>query len=120
MGASVTVMLSYDYCHFEVSKSTDEEVSNVQIDEMRKDCQRLADKAIRQYQIHKKAEEKRSLRHYDYEKAKAQVERILQKAEGDRTVNEMAIVKQFKDTDWAIHLMYDYQDEWEEEEADEH
>lgn len=51
---SVKIMLSYDYCHFEVCLGSDEEKSLQEIDDMRKDAQRLADKAVKQYQIAKK------------------------------------------------------------------
>lgn len=55
MPASVKIMLSYDYCHFEVCKSTDEELTNEQIDALRKDVQRLADKAVKQYKLKQQA-----------------------------------------------------------------
>jgi len=53
MSTSVKIMLSYDYCHFEVCKSTDEELTNNQTNELRKDVQRLADEAVRQYKVAK-------------------------------------------------------------------
>jgi len=49
MGASVKIMLSHDYCHFEVSKSTDDNITDKEINQMRKDVQKLADEAVRQY-----------------------------------------------------------------------
>lgn len=53
--ASVKVMLSYDYSHFEVSMTleNDEGLTKKKIDEARKDCQRLADRAVEQYKIAK-------------------------------------------------------------------
>lgn len=53
--ASVKVMLSYDYSHFEASMSleNDEGLSKEDIDLARKDCQRLADKAVGQYKTAK-------------------------------------------------------------------
>lgn len=53
MPASVKIMLSCDYCHFEICKGSDENLSNEQIDDMRKDVQRLANKAVKQYKIFK-------------------------------------------------------------------
>ena len=58
-GASVKVMRSYDFCHFEVSLSSvnDGEISSVEVDELRKEAARLADKAVEQYKIAKKLTE---------------------------------------------------------------
>ncbi len=55
--ASVKVMLSYDYSHFEVSMQVENEsgLSLKDIDEARKSCQRLADKAVGQYKTAKAA-----------------------------------------------------------------
>lgn len=48
--STVRILLSYDYCHFEVSKQIEgENITQVEIDKARKDCQRLADKAVGQY-----------------------------------------------------------------------
>ncbi len=53
--ASVKVMRSYDYCHFEVVLSADiypvlpYEGALEQIDDLRKEAARLADKAVHQY-----------------------------------------------------------------------
>lgn len=52
--ASVKVMLSYDYCHFEICLSSDNDMTLDQVDNLRKDAQRLADKSVSQY---KKAQE---------------------------------------------------------------
>ena len=48
--ATVKVMLSHNYCHFEVSKIIEanegEELTMKEIDTARIDCQKLADKAV--------------------------------------------------------------------------
>jgi hypothetical protein len=88
MGASVKIMLSYDYCHFEVCKSTDDGVNDKQIDEMRKDCQRLADKAVEQYKIAKECAARRQNGKYEAAQFAAKVRQILEKPEGERTVND--------------------------------
>ena len=121
MGASVKVMLSYDYCHFEISESTDDTVTTVQIDEMRKECQRLADKAVRQYQIAKGMADRRISRQGELETLQFQVTRIMKKPEGDRTVDELAKIKTLQDRNWAeyINQKYDYEDDWGEGEQNE-
>lgn len=56
--ATVRILISHDYCHFEVNKvieglvdehGTAMHLTNKEIDDARKDCQRLADKAVGQY-----------------------------------------------------------------------
>lgn len=53
--ASVKVMRSHDYCHFEVSLGYDAPATLEQIDALRKEAARLADKAVEQYKIAKRA-----------------------------------------------------------------
>jgi DNA polymerase III delta prime subunit len=115
MSASVKIMLSYDYCHFEICKGTDREVTDTEIDEMRKDCQRLADKAVKQYQVAKKAAERQSNNEYELRRMQNEVNRIRKK-EGDLTSKEMAILKAHEDKTWESRLRqrYDYEDDYEE------
>jgi len=109
-------MLSYDYCHFEFSKSTDEDVSNEYLDNMRKECMRLADKAILQYRIAKKQQFVRSAREEELRSMKFEVECVLRKLENDRTIGEIAKVKAFNDRNWEAYISerYDYEDTWDE------
>jgi len=120
MAASVKVMLWHDYCHFEVSKSTDQPVTDAEIDEMRKDCMRLADKAIAQYKTAKSAYMIRNARKEEYEREVRACNLIEAKAEGDRSPNEMARLKTLKDRDWQKYIdeKYDYQDDWEDHRDD--
>lgn len=108
--ASVKVMLSYDYSHFESSMSLENEagLSMKEINEARKNCQRLCDNAVRQY---KKAKEMAALRTNGDFKIRCfedEVTRIRAKDEQDRTVKEIAIVKQFEDENWRSQFDYDY------------
>lgn len=115
MGASVKVMLSYDYCHFEVCKSTDEQLPDTAIDDMRKDVQRLANKAVVQYQIYKRMEMIRNTRKSEREQQGREVERIEAKPEGTRTLDEVAKVKAYHDRNWDeyISAKYDFEDDYE-------
>ena len=116
MGPSVKVMLSYDYCYFEVAKSSDQDLTDKQVDDLRKDCMRLADKAIAQYKIAKEYQYKRSARSEERARMAREVEMINRKVEGDRTVSELATIKAFSDRNWEEYISerYDYQDddEW--------
>lgn len=110
-------MLSYDYCHFEVSMSleNDNELTTKDIDEARKKCQRLADKAVNQFKTAKMMVEKRSDGKYQMQNFKTECERILKKDEGNRTLNELAMLKQYQDENWQkqFDFSYDYDDDEE-------
>lgn len=56
MKASVKIMRSYDYNHFEVTLSSDEDMTLDEVNEMRKSAARLADQALLQYQLMKKVQ----------------------------------------------------------------
>lgn len=113
--ASVKVMLSYDYSHFEAAISLENEsgLSILDIDEARKKCQRLADKAVGQYKEAKSAAAKRSDANYKMQNFEAQCKSIKQKSEGDRTINEIAMLKQYEDENWRKQFYddYDYDDD---------
>lgn len=122
--ASVKVMRSFDYCHFEVCLSTSfektypEEIQNMplvaaEVDELRKVAARLADRAVEQYKIAKANYAKRETESRDRQWEVNRMEAIRQKAEGDRTVREQAELKAFDDATWAASREYDYQDDWE-------
>lgn len=113
--ASVKVMLSYDYSHFEASMSLENEngITIQEIDAARKGCQRLADKAVGQY---KKAKEMASMRsdgQYRMQNFEEQCKRIREKPKGERTVNEVAMLKQYEDENWRSQFdyQYDYDDD---------
>lgn len=111
MGASVKIMLSYNYCHFEVSKSTDQEVSNQEINEMRKDVQRLADEAVRQFIIAKKKMEDRDKLRWEKERLERHADIIRKKEETEWTAEEKGIMKQLDDEEYWNGHFYDYEDD---------
>ena len=114
MSASVKIMLSFDYCHFEICKGTDENLTNEQINDLRKDCQRLADEAVRQYQVAKH----HAAKLYSYEKKDfdRRIKGILEKVESDLTIEETAMLKQYRDEEFQKQFEpYDYDDEDERE-----
>jgi hypothetical protein len=113
--ASVKIMLSYDYSHFETAMSVENEsgLSMKDIDDARKDCQRLADKAVSQYKKAKEMATNRTDGEYRMQNFEAQCKRILEKSEGDRTINEIAMLKRYQDEDWQSQFdyRYDYDDD---------
>lgn len=108
--ASVKVMLSYDYSHFEASMSleNDNGLSVQEIDSARKDCQRLANKAVAQYKTAKEMAAKRSDGQYRMDNFESECRKIKQKDEQDRTVKEIAMLKQYEDEAWRDQFLYDY------------
>lgn len=108
--ASVKVMLSYDYSHFEASMSVENEsgLTMSDIDEARKKCQRLANKAVGQYKKAKQMASNRSDGEYQMRNFQEQCERIKAKDEQDRTIKEIAMLKQYEDENWQSQFMYDY------------
>jgi hypothetical protein len=114
--ASVKVMLSYDYSHFEASMSleNDKGLEIIEIDNARKVCQRLADKAVGQYKTAKQMAQERTDGEYRIRNFAQQCEAIAQKNEEDRTVKESAMLKTYRDEKWMdqfIYNDYDYDDD---------
>jgi hypothetical protein len=108
--ASVKVMLSYDYSHFEASMSleNDEGLTTKEIDESRKSCQRLTLKAVEQYKKYKQNASLRTDGQYKITAFENECKRIETKAEGDRTLNEIAMLKQYHDENWREQFEYNY------------
>lgn len=108
--ASVKVMLSYDYSHFETSMSieNDSGLTMEDIDTARKKCQRLSDKAVGQYKIAKEKSQLRQNGKFEMENFVSQCKRIQLKNEGDRTINEIAMLKQYEQEKWQEQFQHDY------------
>ena len=108
--ASVKVMLSYDYSHFEASMELENDicVSLQDIDNARKQCQRLADKAVAQYKVAKEMASNRNNGKYEMQNFEAQCLKIRDKSEHDRTLKEIAMLKQFENENWKAQFEYPY------------
>jgi hypothetical protein len=108
--ASVKVMLSYDYSHFEASMSleNDNGLSMNEIDTARKNCQRLADKAVSQYKTAKLQAANRNDGEYKMKNFEGECKRIKEKIEHDRTLKEIAMLKQYENENWQAQFEYDY------------
>lgn len=108
--ASVKVMLSYDYSHFEASMSLENEngLSITEVDSARKQCQRLADKAVSQYKTAKEMAAKRTDGKYQINNFEMEVQKIKLKSEEDRTLKELATLKEYEDEAWRAKFEYDY------------
>ena len=113
MKGSVKIMLSFDYSHFEVALSSDDEIDVKGVNALRKTAQRLADEAVRQYKKAKHTAELQSMDSYNRENFLREVEHIEAKPEQERTVREVAILKQHADDDWQAQFSheYDYDDD---------
>ena len=118
--ASVKVMLSYDYSHFEASMSleNDNGLSLKDIDDSRKNCQRLADKAVSQYKKAKEWAAKRSDGVYQMKNFESECLRIKAKDEHDRTLKEIGMLKEYEDQKWREKFAYEYDYEDDEDDQD--
>jgi hypothetical protein len=115
--ASVKVMRSHDYCHFEVCLSTslrDQLDAVGQVNALRIAAARLADKAVEQYKVAKRNAELALSDANKIEMLRYRHRDILTKPEGERTPEEMAIVKAVNDRAHHRRPIYDYEDEWDE------
>lgn len=114
--ASVKVMLSHDYSHFEASMSLENEsgIPLKDIDEARKNCQRLADKAVGQYKTAKLDANKLTATSYERQQLEKEVREIrVNKNEENWSVLEKAKVKALDD--YNHQTRYDYNDDGEYE-----
>lgn len=120
--ATVKVMRSYDYCHFEVTLKAQEffnsmyrtPISQAQIDELRKTAARLADKAVEQYKVAKDNAQRRERAEYNLDLMRERAAAIEQKPEQERTPEEQAILKTIADRAFALRRHFDYEDDWQE------
>ncbi|GAJ16085.1 unnamed protein product, partial [marine sediment metagenome] len=71
-------------------------------------AQRLADEAVRQYKLAKKMATKREGAEYERRHFMEHISVIQNKPEGERTVNEAAMLKQYEDEEWESQFDYDY------------
>lgn len=111
---SVKVMRSYDYCHFEIALSSSEELTLKQIDEMRKEAQRLVDKAVKQYRIAKADAGKRHGIEYTIMGLKDKVDIINENfPKSHWTPEQKAIIKEYEDSLFRQALYYNYEDDWD-------
>lgn len=115
-------MRSYDYCHFEVSLSMVESgnptftaITTQDVDKLRKEAARLADKAVAQYKV-AKAE---ALKLPKLMNDEWKISQIREKSDTERTPEEKARLKAYEDAvHRASHSEYDYDDDWDSHEDD--
>jgi hypothetical protein len=105
---TVRVMLSYDYNHFEVCLGVPDEATLGEINDVRKNAMRLCDEAIRQYKIAKELAAQRNDGACAMKNFEADCTRIKQKDPQDRTIKEIAMLKQYEDEEWRSQFKYDY------------
>lgn len=121
--ASVKVMRSFDYCHFEVALSTselseDQEKAKVQADALRKEAARLVDKAVQQYKVAKLNEQLADGDQWKREALERRAALARSKPESERTPEEKATLKKLEDDAYLNRRRYDYEDDWDEPEWD--
>ena len=96
MQASVKVMRSFDYCHFEAALSA--EVADLDgANELRKQAAILVDEAVRQYKIAKAKESKREWAERQTSEALAEMDRIKEKPRNEWSVHDAALMRAYED-----------------------
>jgi hypothetical protein len=108
--ASVKVMRSHDYCHFEVVLGSSQANTPEAVDELRKAAARLADKAVEQYKIAKLAHERTETIKQSWLLKSAE-----DKPEDERTPKDKAIIKYHSDAAFRARFDYDYEDDWQQD-----
>lgn len=111
--ASVKVMLSHNYNHFEASiiLENEEGLTTEEINEARKDCMRLCDKAIIQYNQAKHATNKLCGLDQARERLSIEVDKLKAK-DGELTPEEKARIKTLEDYNW--NRQFDYEDDFDD------
>lgn len=114
--ASVKVMRSHDYCHFEVCLSSNLSRTPMAVDALRKDAARLADKAVEQYKVAKHNAQRMDNDRINLIGLRYRLRNILAKPESERTPEEKAVVKTIEDRAHHNPRRYNYEDGFEEDE----
>jgi hypothetical protein len=115
MKASVKIMLSYDYSHFEVALSSDQEMTAKDVNALRITAQRLADEAVRQYKKAKAAADDAAQRRMISEQELAYIERVTV---SERTPEQVAKLKARDDEEWSSQFDNDYDYDEDEDAPD--
>ena len=113
--ASVKVMRSHDYCHFEVMLGTSSATTPEQVDALRKTAALLADKAVHQYKIAKASFEKLDREAQELHWEARRVEELEKMPETERTPEQQARIKALHDVVHVIKRRYDYKDDWRDD-----
>jgi len=137
--ASVRVMRSFDYCHFEVVLGTEGEpvidcrgltatavaaglgpvvgrgtVTTAAVDALRKEAMRLCDHAVDQFKVAKHRAQKALSARDNLDWLRDMAVRIGAKPEGEWTPEEKGHMKALRDAEWeASRPAYDYEEEGE-------
>jgi len=112
--ATVKIMLSHDYNHFESSMMLVNEggVTTTEIDNARKDCNRLCNQAIEQYKIYKRCETKSISLANQKIRLQNEVKEIESRPKKSWSVEEQAKVKALADHNWNQYH-YDFEDDFD-------
>jgi len=112
----VTVMNSYDYCHFEVCLPIEQGMNLDEINELRKDAQRLVDEAIHQYKIAKAARNYITFTKGEFDSISKEVKIIKENfPKSEWTPEQKATIKTLEDMEFKRNLAekYDYEDDYD-------
>ncbi len=95
--ASVKIMRSYDYCHFEIALGSDEDLAIDDVNELRKVAALLVDEAVRQYKIARQAETRREYRQRDIQSLSERINHIQVMPESEWSIEDAALMRSYED-----------------------
>lgn len=116
--ASAKVMRSYDYNHFEVAVTADVQTME-DVDKLRKDCSKLAEKAVNQFKQYKEFLEWKTDSQYKFKRLCNEVRSIKEIPESEWTPRQKSIVKLHSDVSFEMNREYNYDDYFEYNNYDE-
>src|SRR5690606_38372502 len=106
--ASVKVMRSFDYCHFEVALATDQYLDSGEVNSLRIEAAKLADHAVNQYRAKQQAEGYSASNSYKREELERKVKAIKENfPQSEWTPEQKATVKQLDDLNFSDRFEYD-------------
>jgi uncharacterized protein YdcH (DUF465 family) len=113
MKASVKVMLSYDYNHFEIALEDESSDATMRdVNNLRKQAQRLADEAVRQYKKAKEMAVKQAEIDAQRLRLEDEVSHIIATVPtAELTVEQKAKIKALEDTEYWEQFRYDCEDD---------
>ena len=115
--ASVKVMRSYDYCHFEVVLGRDngQALNEYNVKEMRKEAARLVDSAVEDYRKMQAFLRFKNETAYEYGRLQDEVKKFheLEPDTDKWSDKQKALKKRLEDLDYYRSLEYDYQDDFD-------
>lgn len=109
--ATVKIMRSYDYCHFEVSLTSDDLQDGARsVNDLRIECAKLVDRAVEDYQKMKSVLSHRANTEYERKQLSKRVQAIKENfPQSEWTPEQKAEVKLLDDMNFEAQWSYEHE-----------